>query len=82
MTVHPVLASSTRTQTWEEEEGKKGREASTIRVYGPEKPPVPSIIQSFPPLSAIQVCVPVGVGKVRGKEIWRWSDVFMSSDRP
>jgi len=51
MTVRPVLASSTGTQTLEVRgEKKKGWEASTRHVCAiQDKPPVRSIIQSFPP---------------------------------
>jgi len=51
----------------EEERGEEGNEASTRRMHDREKPPVPSIIQSFPPLSAIQVCIPAEVGKGSGE---------------
>ena len=37
--------------------------AYKTRMHDREKPPVPSIIQSFPPLSAIQVRIPAEVGK-------------------
>jgi len=68
MTVHPVLASSTGTQTLEgrgEEKGMGNVYKTRVRIR--EKPPVHSIIQSSPPLFAIQVCIPAEVGKVRVK---------------
>ena len=41
--------------------------ACKTHMQNQEKPPVPSIIQSFPPLSAIQVCIPAEVGKGSGE---------------
>jgi len=68
MTVHPVLASSTGTQTLEGRGEEKGMgNVYKTRVRNSRKAACAFIIQSSPPLLAIQVCIPAGVGKVRVK---------------